>query len=109
MSSSLRTDGGISWRVRRQSSKPPKTEPKNAMRTIPRFLLVLLLIGAGCEKTPETLIKRGYDQKEMAAAIARARGEVNDFIKVLAEKNADSFSVKAPITDAHGTEHFWIT
>ena len=45
----------------------------------------------------------------MDAAIERARKEVDEFMKVLAATNADSFSVKAPIKDANGTEHFWIT
>ena len=45
----------------------------------------------------------------MDAAIERARKEVDEFMKVLAATNADSFSVKAPIKDANWTEHFWIT
>ena len=72
-------------------------------------LIAVLLILAGCSKDPETLVREGYDEAEMDAAIARARKEVDEFVKVLATTNADSFSVKAPIKDANGTEHFWIT
>lgn len=76
------------------------------------FIPVLVLVVAslaGCQKTPETLVRSDYDQKAMDAAIARARRETDDFLKVLAARDADSFSVKAPITDSNGTEHFWIT
>lgn len=64
---------------------------------------------AGCSKKPETLVTGGYDEKAMDTAIARARKETDEFLKVLKSGKADSFSVKAPITDKHGTEHFWIT
>lgn len=60
------------------------------------------------EGGPETLA-RNYDDKAMDAAIATARRRVDEFIAILARKGADSFSVKAPIKDANGTEHFWIT
>jgi len=54
-------------------------------------------------------VRDGYDEAKMDQAITRARAEVDDFVKVLMATNADSFSVKAPITDQNGTEHFWIT
>ena len=77
------------------------------------LLCLVALIGAGCSREsrpkPDTLVEGGYDEAEMDAAIARARRETDDFLAVLARGEADSFSVKAPITDAHGTEHFWIT
>jgi uncharacterized protein YegJ (DUF2314 family) len=50
-----------------------------------------------------------YDEKEMERAIATARERMDEFLEVLKAKDADSFSVKAPITDENGTEHFWIT
>lgn len=56
---------------------------------------------------PETLAE-DFDEAEMDAAIATARSRVDEFIKILGENAADSFSVKAPITDENGTEHFWI-
>jgi uncharacterized protein YegJ (DUF2314 family) len=73
------------------------------------LLALVLAAGVGCQKQPDTLIRAGYDQKEMDRAIARARKETDEFLKVLTAKDADSFSVKAPITDPNGTEHFWIT
>ncbi|MGL4233567.1 MAG: YegJ family protein [Casimicrobium sp.] len=59
-------------------------------------------------KDPDTLVRGGYNQAQMDAGIARARKEVNAFLDVLAKDDADSFSVKAPITDKNGTEHFWL-
>lgn len=74
-----------------------------------RTLLLSLVLITGCSKMPETLVTGGYDENAMNAAIARARSETGEFLKVLESGKADSFSVKAPITDKHGTEHFWIT
>ena len=71
------------------------------------FLGVILLL-AGCHKRPDTLVN-DYDPKAMETAISTAKGRVDEFIAVLKANGADSFSVKAPITDSHGTEHFWIT
>lgn len=78
-----------------------------------RIKAMLVLIGiawsfVGCSKKPETL-SGDYDEAQMDAAIARARSETDGFLKVLSSKGADTFSVKAPITDKNGTEHFWIT
>jgi uncharacterized protein YegJ (DUF2314 family) len=81
------------------------------VRVLGVLLAVLILCGVGCGKSddkPDTLVTGGYDQEEMDRAIARARAETDEFLKVLAAGDADSFSVKAPITDANGTEHFWI-
>ena len=57
---------------------------------------------------PETLV-REYDESGMDAAIEKARSTVDEFLEVLEKGEADSFSVKAPITDDNGTEHFWLT
>ena len=56
----------------------------------------------------DTLVEE-YDQSEMDKAIALARSKTDEFLAVLAEGDADSFSVKAPIADENGTEHFWLT
>lgn len=77
-------------------------------RNVSVLLISLSCLFFGCSKKPETLAG-DYDQAEMDAAISRARSETDVFIKVLASNDADSFSVKAPITDSNGTEHFWIT
>jgi len=73
------------------------------------LISVVILLLIGCSKEPETLVRSGYDETAMNAAIERARKEVDQFLKVLAANDADSFSVKAPITDKNGTEHFWLT
>ncbi len=72
---------------------------------------------AGCSKSnkdqaadspkPKTLTEE-YDEAEMDAAIGTARSRVDEFLNVLGENAADSFSVKAPIHDGDETEHFWI-
>lgn len=74
---------------------------------IPFCCLALAL--AGCSKhRPETLTSE-YDEKAMDIAISTAKSRVEEFIAVLGKRGADSFSVKAPIKDENGTEHFWIT
>jgi uncharacterized protein YegJ (DUF2314 family) len=83
-------------------------------------LLAISIVGlmfVGCSESdknqadnsskPETLTEE-YDEAEMDAAIGTARNRVDEFLKVLAEKGADSFSVKAPIQDGDKGEHFWI-
>jgi uncharacterized protein YegJ (DUF2314 family) len=45
----------------------------------------------------------------MDAAIARARSEIESFKKELTKDDADSYSVKAPISDRGQTEHFWLS
>jgi uncharacterized protein YegJ (DUF2314 family) len=81
-----------------------------------RFLPVLALTGlaallSACSDSrpkPETLVEH-YDESDMNEAIATARSRVDEFIDVLARGDADTFSVKVPITDPNGTEHFWLT
>lgn len=79
------------------------------MKILSTLCTILLIALTGCRQQPETLVNGGYDQQAMDSAIARARLEIDDFLSVLAAKDADSFSVKAPITDPNGVEHFWIT
>lgn len=77
---------------------------------------ILCVLFASCKKQealvpevmPETLTSE-YDESEMDLAIAKARSNVDEFLTALEEKSADSYSVKAPITDENGTEHFWLT
>lgn len=71
--------------------------------------LIILLIGlTSCSSKPETLVEV-YDQTEMNLAINRAKSELPVFLEALESKKADSYSVKVPITDSNGTEHFWLT
>ena len=77
----------------------------------PSLVLLLILCCCACNgtrETPETLITSGYDEKEMDAAIARARGEVDSFIQELSKPTGEDHAVKVPITDKGQTEHFWI-
>lgn len=66
---------------------------------------------SGCSDSPskpEPLVEQ-YDASAMNEAIATARSRVDEFIDVLARGDADTYSVNVPITDANGTEHFWLT
>lgn len=60
------------------------------------------------QAAPETLVREGYDQAEMDAAIARARSEVDGFIAELASPTGESHAVKTTVKDTHGVEHFWL-
>lgn len=57
---------------------------------------------------PKTLAQGGYNKDEMTQAIARARKEVDTFIRELAENNGSDFAVKAPISDGERIEHCWV-
>lgn len=75
-----------------------------------RFLLIalLLLTATACgRRVPETLIT-DYDEKEIAAAIERARREVDEFIKILEKGEGEEFAVKAKISQGENAEHFWL-
>jgi len=72
-------------------------------------LLSLVLLLCSCRRDPETLVRGGYDEREMDAAIARARAEVDVFIAALSKGDGSDFAVKAPIQDGGETEHFWLT
>jgi len=74
-----------------------------------RLLALAILVLSSCNKKPDTLITSGYDEKEMDAAIARARSEIDRFISELERPTGENHAVKAPIEDAGQTEHFWLT
>ena len=79
------------------------------MKTHIKLLLVFVLLACcSCSKPTDTVIK-DYDEKEMEAAIARARSEVDSFIAELSKRNGSDFAVKVPIQDKDETEHFWLT
>ena len=72
-------------------------------------LVLLILVCCSCSKSPKTLVKGGYDEQEMDAAIARARREVDSFLAEMSKGNGTDFAVKVPIEDKGETEHFWLT
>lgn len=71
-------------------------------------LAIVAIACCSCESKPETLVEGGYDEKEMKAAIERARKEVDRFIAELKKGDGEDFAVKAPIEDKGKTEHFWL-
>jgi uncharacterized protein YegJ (DUF2314 family) len=80
------------------------------MKPSPAVLLLIVVSLCGCPggSQPETLIRSGYDEQEMDAAIARARSEVDVFIAELSKPTGTDHCVKVPITDNGETEHFWL-
>ena len=60
------------------------------------------------ENHPDTLVV-DYSESEMDKAISKSKSRIQEFHDALVAKDADSYSVKAPITDQNGTEHFWLT
>jgi uncharacterized protein YegJ (DUF2314 family) len=78
-------------------------------RSILFSLLTLLIVVCSCRQDPETLVRDGYDEQEMEAAIARARAEIESFVTALEQNAGSDFAVKAPIKDRDHTEHFWLT
>lgn len=80
------------------------------MRCISTIVCLLIFAICGCSKSKsDTLVESGYDEQEMNAAIARARGETDLFIRELSKPTGEDHAVKAPIEDAGKTEHFWLT
>ncbi|POP47733.1 hypothetical protein CHU32_00895 [Superficieibacter electus] len=79
------------------------------MKSILLTLSLLFFTTAGYCQLEDKVITEGYDQQEMSAAIAHARRETDTFIKMLNKHDADSYAVKAPITDGKDTEHFWLS
>ena len=76
-----------------------------------QVLLILLLVAcSACSNgKPDTLVEGGYNETEMADAIARAKSEVESFIVALESRDGSDFAVKVPIQDGDDTEHFWLT
>ncbi len=49
------------------------------------------------------------DDEAMHAAIAKAKESLPGVLERLRVEGLENFSVKVPITDDHGTEHFWLS
>ncbi|CAD5825656.1 YegJ family protein [Escherichia coli] len=79
------------------------------MKKILLMLSLLFFTTAGFSEVSDTLVTGGYDKQAMSDAIKHARKETDKFIEVMNKKDADTFAVKAPITDHGRTEHFWLT
>lgn len=80
------------------------------MKLISLSLALLIVVCCSCGKSdPDTLVRGGYDEREMDAAIARARSEVDAFIAEMEKGNGENFAVKAPIEYQGQTEHFWLS
>ncbi|WP_250693207.1 DUF2314 domain-containing protein, partial [Escherichia coli] len=56
-----------------------------------------------------TVVEGTYDKQAMSDALQQPRKETDQFSEIMNKKDADTFAVKAPITDHGRTEHFWLT
>jgi uncharacterized protein YegJ (DUF2314 family) len=79
------------------------------MKFFPVVFLSLIFTATAFAQEPETLIRGGFDQKEMDKAIAKSKKEIDSFIKELAKPKGENHAIKVPITDKNGTEFFWLT
>lgn len=76
------------------------------MRKIMKFPVLLLILSVfSCTQDKTVTVSPG--DPEMNAAIARARSEVDDFIKIMQGGNRQ-VSVKVGIEDHGKVEHFWL-
>ena len=77
------------------------------------LVCVLLVLFLGCPKTrtTDTLVPVDADVPEMTAAIATARAKLPEFWRAFEQRahGESEFSLKVEISDANGTEHFWLT
>lgn len=74
-----------------------------------RLFLLLLMLCYGCDSKPATLFDSDYDERQMQAAIGRARREVDWFLGEMRTGRGSNWSVKVPIKDEGNIEHFWLT
>jgi uncharacterized protein YegJ (DUF2314 family) len=75
----------------------------------PLTLLVLLcILTIGCAHPEDPVISVSSDDKEMNAAIAKAKASVDMFLTNINSKDVTSYSIKVPVTDHGQTEHFWL-
>ncbi len=82
------------------------------MIKVNKFLVLLLIIlSAACTQekavNQDKTVTVSSEDQEMNAAIARARNEVDDFIKIV-QAGKYQVSVKVPIADGDKVEHFWL-
>jgi len=73
-------------------------------------VLALVIVGTKLRPTSDRdgVFSVPNDDPVMEAAIADAKRTLPDLLAAMAE-GVDSYSVKVPVTDAHGTEHFWLS
>ncbi len=85
----------------------------NHIRTLFKIVPILLCIGQPISllatEDSDTLVESSYDKEALKKATARARSEMDYFLQVLKNKDADSFSVKVAVKDNWLEEHFWLT
>jgi len=58
----------------------------------------------------DTVVRVDQGDKDMNAAIEKARTTLDDFLKVFKDQPAGTsdFRLKVKITDSNGSEHFWV-
>lgn len=82
------------------------------MKKLPTLLtcLALSLALPQAAFAKDTVVRVSDSDKEMNAAIQKARTTLDDFLKTYKEQPAGTsgFRLKVKITDDNGSEHFWV-
>lgn len=75
-----------------------------------RFIVVGLLFVASLSQAGDRIVDVRKDDKEMAAAIDKARASLDTFLAVVDKSpaSATGFTVKVRVAHANGAEHLWI-
>ncbi|QNP41917.1 YegJ family protein [Lysobacter solisilvae (ex Woo and Kim 2020)] len=80
------------------------------MRLAVAVALALLPMLAFAQKTGDQIVRVAGEDTEMNAAIAKARGSLDEFLALSRKppKGARNFKLKVKFSDANGNEHMWV-
>jgi uncharacterized protein YegJ (DUF2314 family) len=80
------------------------------MKALIAIFALLLSSAAFAEKAEDRTVLVEGEDREMLAAIGKARSSLDAFLKLHANppKGASDFKLKVGIQHAHGTEHMWV-
>ena len=77
---------------------------------LPALLALLLLTATANAQIGDRVVRVPNENKDMAAAIAKAQGSLDTFLALYAKPpaGAEQFRLKVKVTDDNGSEHFWV-